>query len=109
MESYLNTLKKWITFNGRATRKEYWSFVGFNILLRILIFLALLFLNEVLYLPFLLVILFISIAELSCGIRRLHDINKSGLWYFIVLIPIIGSIWYIILMLTPSVNEGNVY
>ena len=42
-------------------------------------------------------------------VRRLHDINKSGWWLLISLIPAIGFIILIIFFATASVDEGNVY
>lgn len=45
---------------------------------------------------------------LSVLVRRLHDTNHSGWWYFISLIPLIGTIWLIILLATDS-DEENKY
>ena len=39
--------------------------------------------------------------------RRLHDVGKSGWMYFIVLIPIIGSIWLLVLFFTDSEVGSN--
>jgi len=47
-----------------------------------------------------------SIAQifpsLSMNVRRLRDIGKHWLWIFLPLIPIIGVIWFIVLMCQPS-------
>ncbi len=45
---------------------------------------------------------------LAVSVRRLHDTGHSGWWYFITLIPLIGPIWYLVLMLTGS-DEANSY
>lgn len=45
---------------------------------------------------------------LAVSVRRLHDTGHSGWWYFISLIPVIGPIWFIILMCTES-DEANAY
>lgn len=42
------------------------------------------------------------IANLTLAIRRLHDTDRSGWWILIQIIPIIGTIWFIILMLLPT-------
>ncbi|MCF6515491.1 DUF805 domain-containing protein [Lactobacillus sp. S2-2] len=42
------------------------------------------------------------IAMLSLTIRRLHDSDHSGFWIFIQFIPLLGQIWFIILMILPS-------
>ncbi|GAK30694.1 putative membrane protein [Weissella oryzae SG25] len=44
----------------------------------------------------------IWIATLSVKFRRLHDTNRSGFWILINFVPVIGNIWFIILMLLPS-------
>jgi uncharacterized membrane protein YhaH (DUF805 family) len=34
--------------------------------------------------------------SIALGIKRFHDRNKSGWWVLIVLVPIIGGLWYLI-------------
>lgn len=38
----------------------------------------------------------------SLKVRRLHDTNRSGWWILISIIPLIGTIWFFILMVLPS-------
>ena len=49
------------------------------------------------------------LPTLGLEIRRLHDINKSGWWVLISLIPFVGSIILIVFFCMQSVNEGNNY
>jgi uncharacterized membrane protein YhaH (DUF805 family) len=49
------------------------------------------------------------IPGLAVTVRRLHDVGKSGWFYFIVLIPIIGSIWLLVLAATDSQPGRNKY
>ncbi|MDR2929941.1 MAG: DUF805 domain-containing protein [Propionibacteriaceae bacterium] len=42
------------------------------------------------------------IPSLALSVRRLHDSNHRGWWFLVALIPLIGWIWYIILMATPT-------
>ncbi|WP_302065948.1 DUF805 domain-containing protein [uncultured Duncaniella sp.] len=42
---------------------------------------------------------------IAVGIRRMHDIGKSGWWMLICLIPLIGGIWFIVLAATPTKEE----
>jgi uncharacterized membrane protein YhaH (DUF805 family) len=42
------------------------------------------------------------IGTLSLRVRRLHDTDRSGWWVLIDLIPVIGTIWFFILMILPS-------
>ena len=51
--------------------------------------------------------LILLIPSIAICVRRLHDINKSGWWYLLNLVPYVGSIVLFIFYLLPSVNEGN--
>jgi len=86
-------------FNGRARRKEYWSFQLVNFIFLISIFFVLLFfqiigLRAFVLIPgiFLPVFVFgIIIPAFAVLVRRLHDTNRSG-WNFLMgLIPFIGG------------------
>ncbi len=114
MNWYLKVLKQYADFNGRARRKEYWMFVLFN---TIFAFIAMI-LDNVLgiaiegvgYGPLYgLYALAVFIPGLAVGVRRLHDVGKSGWMMLIVLIPLIGAIWLLVLMATDSNPEENQY
>ncbi|MDF2878808.1 MAG: hypothetical protein K0S30_1904 [Clostridia bacterium] len=117
MHSYLSVLKKYAVFNGRATRKEYWMFSLFNFLLVIVLgVLAALFafsnytaVFSCLYIIYLLYSLGIILPHLAVLVRRLHDIGKSGLWFFISFIPLAGMIWLLILLCTRGTHGPNQY
>jgi uncharacterized membrane protein YhaH (DUF805 family) len=51
----------------------------------------------------------VFVPGLVAGARRLHDVGKSGWMLLIALIPMIGSIWLIVLMATDSNVGGNEY
>ena len=51
----------------------------------------------------------VFIPGLAVAIRRLHDIGKSGWYYLLVIIPIIGPIWLIILFVTEGEQGENKY
>ncbi|GEK28391.1 DUF805 domain-containing protein [Furfurilactobacillus siliginis] len=48
------------------------------------------------------IVAIVWIATLSLKVRRLHDTDRSGWWVLIDLIPIIGTIWFFILMILPT-------
>jgi uncharacterized membrane protein YhaH (DUF805 family) len=58
---------------------------------------------------YLLYVLGIIIPSLAVLVRRLHDVGKSGWWFFIVLIPLIGAIWILILVCTDGNPGENIY
>ena len=47
------------------------------------------------------------IPSLAVLVRRLHDVGKSGWFYFIFLIPIIGIIWLLVLYCTEGQKQDN--
>ena len=111
MNWYLQVLKQYADFNGRARRKEYWMFVLFNTIFSILA-MALdnvlgIAIEAVGYGPLYgLYVLTVLIPGLAVLTRILHDIGKSGWMILIALIPLIGAIWLLVLMVTDS-NPGE--
>jgi uncharacterized membrane protein YhaH (DUF805 family) len=51
----------------------------------------------------------IILPALAVAVRRLHDIGKSGWWLFITFVPLVGSIWYLVLLATDSQPGENEY
>lgn len=101
--------KKYATFDGRASRAEYWRFLAATYaLMGILSILGLI--SGILGAIAMFILSFaVIIPSLALGVRRLHDINKSG-WYLLVpLIPLVGSIWLIVLMATKGNEDINQY
>jgi uncharacterized membrane protein YhaH (DUF805 family) len=112
MNWYLKVLKQYADFSGRARRQEYWMFVLFNMIFAIVAMI----LDNVLgiamegigYGPLYgLYVLAMFIPGLAVGVRRLHDVGKSGWMFLIVLIPFVGGIWLLVLLCTDSQLENN--
>lgn len=95
-------------FNGRARRKEYWSFQLVNLLLLIVPYVFLMvslftaqadgnqpdfgIFGWISIALIVLFALFLLVPSLAVTVRRLHDTNRSG-WYFLIgLIPYIGGL-----------------
>ena len=106
MNYFLAVLKKYADFSGRARRSEYWYFILFFFIFSIALALFDLLLGTyvVFYSLFSLAMIIPSIAV---GVRRLHDIGKSGWMYMISFIPLIGGIWLLILFCKPGVEGSN--
>lgn len=114
MYLYVEVFKKALDFEDRATRKEYWCFYLINMLIYIILSLLDIMLGVysfeagvgILSLIFILVVL---IPGLAVTFRRLHDIGRSGWWFLINLIPLIGPIIFLIFMLLDSQEGENKY
>jgi uncharacterized membrane protein YhaH (DUF805 family) len=115
MSWYLDVLKKYAVFEGRARRKEYWMFVLFNIIIGIVLGIVDQSLGLVISKGSGQGILgtVYSLAVLCPGIavaiRRLHDIGKSGWWLLIAFVPCIGAIVLLIFAVQDSQPGANQY
>ena len=49
------------------------------------------------------------IPGIATGVRRLHDTGRSGLWYLLIFVPIIGSIILLVFFLLPRKEVDNKY
>jgi uncharacterized membrane protein YhaH (DUF805 family) len=119
MNWYMMVIRNYAGFTGRARRSEYWYFTLFNIIFSI----AAMTIDNVLgttfefgmgiTLPYGIVwvayTLTMLVPGLAVTVRRLHDVGKSGWMYLVVLIPIAGAIWLLVLVLTDSTPGENKY
>jgi uncharacterized membrane protein YhaH (DUF805 family) len=108
-------------FSGRATRREYWLFI---VQLYLALVLAVIGLGAVagaagagtgergaagIGLGVILLFLVAFIPYLSASVRRLHDHDKSGWLFLLSMVPLVGWIFYLIMMLTPGTPGENGY
>lgn len=109
MNWYINVLKQYVVFNGRARREEYWMFTLFNIIIMVcLVVLEGMLGNESGILSTL-YSLAVFLPSLGVCIRRLHDTTRSGWWVLISLIPVVGAIVLLIFMIQDSTPGTNIY
>jgi uncharacterized membrane protein YhaH (DUF805 family) len=107
--------RQYVVWRGRATRSEYWYFFLFSILYYIVAFILTLVLAHMAPVVgavvgglLLLGELALILPTLSVLVRRLHDTDRSGGWYWISLIPGVGTIVLIVLLCeagTPGPNR----
>lgn len=104
MNWYIEVLKKYVVFTGRASRQEYWFFALFNFIITLVLSLIDMMLGIGLAGIYSLAVLLPSIAVL---IRRLHDTGRSGWWALLMLIPLIGLIVLIVFAVQDSQPGKN--
>jgi len=117
MNYYLQVLKKYFDFSGRARRQEYWMFTLINFIFIILTIILDINLGTSFIdvgtlgfgLFYFVYALGVFIPGLAVSIRRLHDIGNSGWMILITLIPIVGAFWFLILLVTASNPEENLF
>jgi uncharacterized membrane protein YhaH (DUF805 family) len=100
------------TYTGRASRSAYWWFAAFEVVAWIGVLILALIFNAI-HVGAISVLLYVVAAiaafliSISLTVRRLHDQDKSGFWYFIVFVPFIGGIWLLVLTLLEGTRGPN--
>lgn len=98
-----------MNFSGRARRKEYWLFYLFQILLSFILGGILGFAgisDQGMDVVSGLLSLALLLPSLAAGVRRLHDVNRSG-WWMLISLTIIGLIPLFIWFISETKPESN--
>jgi uncharacterized membrane protein YhaH (DUF805 family) len=114
MNWYLEALKKYAVFYGRARRKEYWFFVLFNFVFAFVLAIVDAMMGNldpetgygVLSGIYTLAVL---IPGIAVTIRRLHDTDRSGWWFLILFIPLVGAVVLLVFMIIDGTSGQNEY
>jgi uncharacterized membrane protein YhaH (DUF805 family) len=109
MNYYKSVLKKYTVFDGRAQRAEYWYFVLYNLIISIILNIISFIIKDKINILGVIYSLAVLLPGLAVAVRRLHDVGKSGWMLFISLIPLVGTIWLIVLMVRDSEPLENKY
>ena len=112
-EAVTEGVRNMFNYQGRASRSAYWWFalaelVGWVGVLILAVLFAAVHLSVLSILLYVAALVFSFLAGLSLTVRRLHDQDKSGFWYFIAFVPFVGGIWLFVLTLlegTPGPNR----
>ena len=117
---------KYAVFSGRTSRKDYrLATLGIFLLTFVVGFLCSLifgaslsydesmdlgkYFSNVGNIIYLVWSLALVVPEISISVRRLHDINKSGYWYLLTCVPVVGGLILLVFYLLPAVDKGNKY
>ena len=115
IDYYLAVIKKYAVFEGRSRRSEYWYFALVNVIISVIYNIIISIVGNsasiVLGITFIYAVysLALIVPGIAVSIRRMHDIGKKGWWLFINLIPIVGPIWFIVLLATGGNTGDNQY
>ncbi|MFQ6370893.1 DUF805 domain-containing protein [Shewanella sp. YIC-542] len=106
MNYFLDPIRRYADFTGRARRKEYWMFILFYLIFSIIV-------SGIDYLMGtqwvgMLYSLALLLPSIALAARRLHDTDRSGWWQLLGFIPVLG--WIVLLVFycldgTPSENR----
>jgi uncharacterized membrane protein YhaH (DUF805 family) len=96
---------KYFNFRDRSSRSEYWYWFLFNVIVSVVAAIVDSQLNgQIVSSIFQLAT---TIPTLAVGVRRLHDIDHSGWWILISLIPLIGAIILVVWFATKGDDGPN--
>ncbi len=107
--SMFTALKKYAQFSGRASRREYWLFDIFEVILSIVLFGISLVAPLVQALLSFILGIALFLPRWGVAVRRCHDIGHSGWWICMNLIPLVGPIIYFVSVCFPSQPGTNKY
>lgn len=114
-EAVRTCFSKYATFSGRAARSEFWWFTLFAVATNMVLSII----DAIIFGPLVggqdisvlgaLFSLAIIIPSIAVGVRRLHDLGKSGWWYLIILIPILGALVLLFFFVQKGTDGANEY
>jgi uncharacterized membrane protein YhaH (DUF805 family) len=124
VEAIKTGLSKYVTWKGRASRSEFWFFFLFAFLCMIVASIidgilgtTVRTVNPLTGLEqgasygyvYIIVALGLFLPNIAVMVRRLHDTGRSGWWYWIALIPLVGIILLIVWFATKGTTGSNEY
>ena len=113
LEAATSCFKKYATFEGRASRSEYWFWFLFQFAVSVIL--------EILdvgvlhvdihdphaFYPLSMIFgLAILLPSLAVAVRRLHDVDRSG-WWLLIVFTIIGIFYPLLVWNCTKGTEGN--
>ena len=115
-QAFKKCLVKYSTFSGRSRRSEYWYFKLLYYLIIIIIAVPLAFyfndeneFNKAFNIVYLVYSLLFLIPNIAVTVRRIHDTGRSGYYFFMYFIPIIGPFFILYYCICDSQEQTNEY
>ena len=112
MKEIKNCFINYFNFHGKSARKEFLFFLLFRLALFVILEFCKAYLesrfdieDEITYALLILFWLGTLIPMAAVGVRRLHDLGRSGWWYLIVLIPLANLIFFFSLAAVPGATN----
>ena len=124
-EAIKHGLRDWTVYRGRASRSAFWWFVLFTVIVSValdviafvitasanttasgVLITVLFVVNTVV---FVVVVIYLGLAQLALLVRRLHDSGRSGWWALIGVVPIVGAIMLLVFTLIEGTPGPNRY
>ncbi|MFD1602050.1 DUF805 domain-containing protein [Flavobacterium artemisiae] len=107
--------ENYANFSGRARRSEYWFYTLATLIISVILAIFDTFIGSSVGMLVETGILrgiyslLVFLPGLAVLVRRLHDVGKSGWFFLVVLIPIGGAIWLLVVLCTEGDKGTNAY
>ena len=99
-DAIVSGVRRYLDFQGRSSRSEFWYWMLFTALVQFCLSLM----SEAVLVVFVLAALLPSVAV---GVRRLHDTGRSGWWFLLWLVPLVGTIVLIVQATAKGTSGAN--
>jgi uncharacterized membrane protein YhaH (DUF805 family) len=108
-EAISSGFRNYVGFSGRASRSEFWYWILFTVLVSIVTsIIDLEVLSSSSISPFSSIWSLVTfLPSLAMGVRRLHDTDRSGWWWLLSFIPLIGIIVLIVFWCSEGTRGPN--
>ncbi|MFJ1972902.1 DUF805 domain-containing protein [Streptomyces sp. NPDC087903] len=107
MSWFIEVVKKYAVFAGRARRKEYWMFTLFALIIYAVVF-AIAFAIHAVWIGLILE-LALLLPSWGVTVRRLHDTGRSGWWILLSAVPLVGGIIVLVWLCSDGKPGENQY
>ena len=106
LEWYLKVVRdNYANFEGRARRSEFWYFVLVNVIVGVVFGILSSIVGFFIYFYYI-YSLAVLVPNIAVGVRRLHDVGKSGWFYLLAFVPLV-NIYLIVLFCTEGDKGPN--
>lgn len=96
MKDYIDTFKNWKNIEGKSSRNSFWMAVLLGFIIGLLLFAVSQLFSVLSFINFIYALILI-IPFFTLGVRRFHDVGRSGATWAWILLPIFGWIYVLIL------------
>ena len=90
-------IRRYADFKGKTSRQQFWM-GGLCFVLLLLTLFCIDLATGLMFVCTLVGTLALTVPFAAAAIRRLHDTGRSGWWFLIQYVPVVGSIWLLVLL-----------
>jgi len=108
-EAVTAVFAKYAVFTGRSSRPEFWWWILFSYGVFVVLHLAKVIVSPIAGVLEALWSLATLIPNISVAVRRLHDSGRSGWWWLLSFVPIVGWLVLIYWYCQPGTPRRNQY